>query len=129
MEAEDTDIRFPPTDTEGPESSPFRMWVKTATKLHFQNATENQKQLQIAEKSKKQMSEAELQATHKRLLMDHDTCAGAKGMTPEEMARHMSQHGGGSGAGSGAFQGRVADIGDVTALAPEPHAEAEDEGE
>ena len=127
QDSTDPDTRFPPSDCDGPKSSPYRLWVKTATKLHFQVAQENQKQLQMSEKAKKDMSSVEIDQAHKRLLQDHETCAGAKSLTPDEMVHLMGTAGSGS-TDNAAFQGRMVDVGDVTTLLPEekPKAQKED---
>lgn len=115
----DPGIMFPPTDNEGPENSPFRLWVKTKTKLNFQEAEEKAKTFTVKEKEQKDMSQAEIDATHKRLMMDHQASAGASAAatrTPEEIARHLASSGHGGGTSSGAFQGRGVEIGNVEEL-------------
>ena len=122
----DPNVKFPPFDNDGPEHSPHRLWVKTATKLNFQQAHETQKQFKMEEKNKKEMNKFEIDAAHKRLLQDHDSCAGGNSLTPDLVAQHMANHGHGGGSASGAFQGRMVDCGDVTLLVP---SEGEDEEE
>ena len=122
----DPNVKFPPFDNDGPEHSPHRLWVRTATKLNFQQAHETQKQFTMEEKGKKDMNKFEIDAAHKRLLQDHDSCAGGNSLTPDLVAQHMANHGHGGGSASGAFQGRMVDCGDVTLLVP---SEGEDEEE
>lgn len=132
-EAQDPDILFPPTDQEGPEHAPFRVWVKTATKMHFQEAEERQKQLVMAEKSKKDMTAAEIESARKRLMTNHATIGGASPLKAlAETAALLASSGHGGGASLGALQGRIADVGDVLALVPDTDEEdgqevAEDE--
>jgi hypothetical protein len=131
QEAENPAINFPPTDSDGPEHSPFRMWIRTRTKLNFQEAEERAKIFQMREKERKDMTQAEIDAEHKRLLMDHQTVCGASAAarTPEEMAKFLASAGHGGGSSSGAFQGRAADIADASELVPAEADEAEEEQE
>ena len=125
--AEDPDMRFPPTDMDGPDQSKFRMWVKTATKMHYQEAEERTKELMLQEKPRKDCTPAEIDAMQKRLASNHDTVAGTSAQRPEEIAAHMAANG--HGGIGGAFQGPVADLGDVTQLAPGDHEGQDDEEE
>lgn len=129
-DAENLAILWPATDMDGPKQSPFRMWIKTATMLNFQEFEQRAKELQSREKEKKDLSQAEIDAMHKRLLMDHQNCAGALGQharTPEEMARILAKSGHGGGGSTGAFQGRGADIGDVEDLLHEKEDDNKEE--
>lgn len=129
-QAADPSVQFPPTDNDGPENSPFRMWVRTRTKLNFQEAMEKQKQIQLKEKEKKNMQAHEIDEQHKRLLQDHEATAGAVAsrLSSEEIARHLASAGQGGGPGIGAFQGRIVDIGNVEELAPPESAASNEDG-
>ena len=129
-QAADPGVMFPPTDNDGPEVSPFRMWVRTRTKLNFQEAMEKQKQIQLKEKEKKNMQAHEIDEQHKRLLQDHEATAGAVAsrLSSEEIARHLASAGQGGGPGIGAFQGRIVDIGNVEELAPPESAPSQEDG-
>ena len=54
------------------------------------------------------MNKLELEAAHKRLLTGTEECAGATGMSREEMAHHMGAAGHGGGSSCCAYQGNVA---------------------
>ena len=129
-QAADPSVQFPPTDNDGPENSPFRMWVRTRTKLNFQEAMEKQKQIQLKDKEKKNMQAHEIDEQHKRLLQDHEATAGAVAsrLSSEEIARHLASAGQGGGPGIGAFQGRIVDIGNVEELAPPESAPSQEDG-
>ena len=103
-DAFDPCINFPPTDEDGPRASAFRMWVKVATKVNFQEYEDRQKKVQQREKELKNLSQGDIDALHKRALMDHQATAGAVGSqrTPEEMAKMLlkSGHSGPGSAGA-----------------------------
>ena len=102
-------------------------WVKTATKMHYQEAEERTKELMLQEKPRKDCTPAEIDAMQKRLASNHDTVAGTSAQRPEEIAAHMAANG--HGGIGGAFQGPVADLGDVTQLAPGEEEGQDDEEE
>ena len=130
MESVDPNIRFPRSDQDGPEHSPFRLWEKSATKLNFQEAEERQRILQMSEQSMKNPGQAQLDAIGKRLMSGGETTAGITGLSAHEMAQHMAASGHGGGRSSGAFISGGVDVGpDVARLLPQEEDEDEDEDE